>query len=178
MHRDGLNAVLHCSLGALDAHAFYFSYGCVVTWGLSERAELEMIRELKKASGPPKCCTWRSLAYGMCDDPRAKHGERPSVMVHPLRLCYGGDVSTRRPLPADTLCAGGARDPPSHTPPLLTHTPCAQAGHATSPLDDNEVDDFSYLMVLGARPSLQKDTITLSPEEIKEKLAISFALAQ
>ena len=43
MHRDGLNAVLHCSLSALDAHAFYFSYGCVVTWGLSERAELEMI---------------------------------------------------------------------------------------------------------------------------------------
>ena len=53
-----------------------------------------------------------------------------------------------------------------------------RANHAVSPLDDNEVDDFWYVTTPGAKPSLQKDTIQLSTEEIKEKLAISFALAQ
>ena len=30
-----------------DAHCFYFSYGCVVTWGLSEGQEAEMVALLK-----------------------------------------------------------------------------------------------------------------------------------
>jgi len=100
MHRDGLNAVLHCAITTLDAHAFYFSYGCIVTWGLSERAELELIKDLKRE------------------------------------------------------------------------------GHVAGPIEDSEVDDFWYVTALGAKPTLQKDTIQLSTEEIKEKLAISFALAQ
>ncbi|KAL3913976.1 MAG: hypothetical protein SGPRY_007791 [Prymnesium sp.] len=98
--RDGLNAVLHCSINALDAHAFYFSYGSIVTWGLSERAELNLISELK-----------------------------------------------------------------------ITN-------HVVNPLSDMEVDDFWYVTTVGAKPTLQKDTIQLSTEEIKEKLAVSFALAQ
>ena len=49
MHKDGLNAVLHCHEANGrdgDAHSFFFSYGCVVTWGLSEAAERERLQLL------------------------------------------------------------------------------------------------------------------------------------
>ena len=52
MHKDGLNAVLHCherNGRDGDAHSFFFSYGCVVTWGLSEAQERERLRLLSTA---------------------------------------------------------------------------------------------------------------------------------
>jgi len=61
MHKDGLNAVLHCheSNGREgDAHSFFFSYGCVVTWGLSEGQERERLKLLTTAG----CVQVRSAA--------------------------------------------------------------------------------------------------------------------
>ena len=51
LHKDGLNAVLHCEEarapgGEHVTHVFYFSYGCIVTWGLSEREEAERLQLL------------------------------------------------------------------------------------------------------------------------------------
>ena len=61
-YRDGLQMVLHTSPIADDVaspdgrsssessremHAFLFSYGCLVTWGWSEAAELDFIAEIK-----------------------------------------------------------------------------------------------------------------------------------
>ena len=108
MHKDGLNAVLHCqeSNGRDgDAHSFFFSYGCVVTWGLSEAQEREMLK-------------------------------------------------------------------------LLTTAGCAQ-----EPLDEHEVDDFGYTHQLqpsasGSKPGIAKDVVYLSTLDVREKLAVSFALAQ
>lgn len=114
MHKDGLNAVLHCveqhraseafshegrSEGR-SAHSFYFSYGCVVTWGLSEREERERLLML------------------------------------------------------------------------------AQHGFMIEPLSEEEVDDFGYTHLEGAKASIAKDVITLTSYQILEKLAISFGLAQ
>ena len=52
--------------------------------------------------------------------------------------------------------------------------------HAHEPLPDDEVefDDFGYVDGVGQKLSLLKDTIKLSSRETREKLAISFALAQ
>ena len=57
MHKDGLNAVLHCTEAPNGrdggAHSFFFSYGCVVTWGLSEAQEQERLQlQIAKRSYP------------------------------------------------------------------------------------------------------------------------------
>ena len=44
--------------------------------------------------------------------------------------------------------------------------------------DEVEFDDFGYVDGVGQKLSLLKDTIKLSSRETREKLAISFALAQ
>ena len=104
-YKDGLNGVVHCAMGQADdeeqPHVFFFSYGCVVTWGLSENQERRLL-----------------------------------------------DSVTR--------------------------------DHAHEPLPDDEVefDDFGYVDGVGQKLSLLKDTIKLSSRETREKLAISFALAQ
>ena len=104
-YKDGLNGVVHCAMGQADdeeqPHVFFFSYGCVVTWGLSENQERRLL-----------------------------------------------DSVTRN--------------------------------HAHEPLPDDEVefDDFGYVDGVGQKLSLLKDTIKLSSRETREKLAISFALAQ
>ena len=111
MHKDGLNAVLHCTEAPNGreggAHSFFFSYGCVVTWGLSEAQEQERLQ-------------------------------------------------------------------------LLTTAGCAQ-----ELLDENEVDDFGYThqatapsAAPGSKPGIAKDVVYLSTLDLREKLAISFALAQ
>ena len=107
MHKDGLNAVLHATEANGrdgDAHSFFFSYGCVVTWGLSEAQEREMLS-------------------------------------------------------------------------LLTTAGCAQ-----EVLDENEVDDFGYThmdpSLSGGKPGIAKDVVYLSTLDTREKLAVSFALAQ
>lgn len=62
MHKDGLNAVLHCAeqhrsegrFGGYEwrgAHSFYFSYGCLVTWGLTESEERERLSMLREGGG-------------------------------------------------------------------------------------------------------------------------------
>ena len=103
MHKDGLNAVLHCreSNGRDgDAHSFFFSYGCVVTWGLSEMSEAERLQLL------------------------------------------------------------------------------VTAGCAKEPIAEHEVDDFGYTHVAGGKAGLAKDVISLETLDVREKLAVSFALAQ
>jgi uncharacterized Rmd1/YagE family protein len=104
MHKDGINAVLHCLEGnghEGDAHSFYFSYGCVVTWGLSEAQERE-------------------------------------------RLI------------------------------LLSTAGCAQEA-----LAEHEVDDFGFTHAsASSKPGLIKDVVYLSTLDVREKLAVSFALAQ
>lgn len=103
MHKDGLNAVLHChevNGRDGDAHSFFFSYGCVVTWGLSEDQERERLR-------------------------------------------------------------------------LLATTGCAR-----EPIAEHEVDDFGYTHVPGCKAALAKDVVTLATLDVREKLAVSFALAQ
>ena len=103
MHKDGLNAVLHCiehASSGRDAHSFFFSYGCVVTWGLSEAEERERLR-------------------------------------------------------------------------LLADCGCSQ-----EPLTEHEVDDFGFAVSVEGKPSVAKDVISLGSHEVREKLAVSFALAQ
>lgn len=103
MHKDGLNAVLHCTEANGrdgDAHSFFFSYGCVVTWGLSEAQERERVM-------------------------------------------------------------------------LLAASGCAQ-----EPISEHEIDDFGYTHVPGCKPGVAKDVISLDSIDVREKLAVSFALAQ
>lgn len=104
-HKDGINYVLHCTEPDNGreggAHSFFFSYGCVVTWGLSERQEWERLQ-------------------------------------------------------------------------LLTTANCT-----VEPLDVHEADDFGYTHIAGVgKPAFVKDVLTLSTTDVREKLAVSFALAQ
>ena len=103
-YKDGLNYVLHCQEASNgqtgEAHSFFFSYGCVVTWGLSEQQELERLQ-------------------------------------------------------------------------LLSSSGCA-----IEPLEKREGDDFGYTHVPGCKPAFVKDVVTLATVDVREKLAVSFALAQ
>ena len=61
---------------------------------------------------------------------------------------------------------------------LLTTAGCAQ-----EPLAEHEVDDFGYTHQLqpsasGSKPGIAKDVVYLSTLDVREKLAVSFALAQ
>jgi len=103
MHKDGLNAVLQCvewCSAERDAHTFFFSYGCIVTWGLSEAEEKDRLQ-------------------------------------------------------------------------LLAEVNCLQ-----EPLSEVEVDDFGYVHNANTKPTVAKDIVTLSSTDVREKLAVSFALAQ
>ena len=52
------------------------------------------------------------------------------------------------------------------------------AGVAQEPLAEHELDDFGYVHSPGGKSSLAKDVISLETLDIREKLAVSFALAQ
>ncbi len=54
----------------------------------------------------------------------------------------------------------------------------SQQGFMLEPLSEEEVDDFGYTHVEGAKASIAKDVVTLSSYEVLEKLAVSFGLAQ
>ena len=54
----------------------------------------------------------------------------------------------------------------------------AVPGDESRTMDEVEFDDFGYVDGVGQKLSLLKDTIKLSSRETREKLAISFALAQ
>jgi len=81
MHKDGLNAVLHCiehSSSERDAHSFFFSYGCLVTWGLTEAEERERLRLLMSCG-----CAQEPLTEHEVDDfgyVHSSNGEgKPSI---------------------------------------------------------------------------------------------------
>ena len=106
MHKDGLNAVLHATEANGrdgDAHSFFFSYGCVVTWGSRRRRSAK------------------------CSPPHD-----------------GG------------LRAGGARRERGRRFRL----------HYMDP------------SLSGGKPGIAKDVVYLSTLDTREKLAVSFALAQ
>jgi uncharacterized Rmd1/YagE family protein len=56
---------------------------------------------------------------------------------------------------------------------LLAEVDCLQ-----EPLLEREVDDFGYVHNANAKPTVAKDIVTLSSTDVREKLAVSFALAQ
>lgn len=53
-----------------------------------------------------------------------------------------------------------------------------KAGCAQEPMAEHEVDDFGYTHAPGHKAGLAKDIITLETLDVREKLAVSFALAQ
>ena len=139
-------------------HCFFFSYGCVVLWGISENLELALVSILKQhyAQGALLKNEVRSAhphAAATPPSPRRQHDPTP-----PRRP----GAAPAPPPPLDPT--------PPYPPPFLLLLP---------PSLPSQVDDFGYVHALGAeRMTLHKDLLKLSTGDVGEKLAASFALAQ
>ena len=136
MHKDGLNAVLHCvernrppdaprHATPRDAHSFFFSYGCLVTWGLSEAEERARLRLLSESG-----CMQEPLSEHEVDD-------FGYVITETAKPSIAKDVVT---LSSREVMAGPCAHPlhtrprhtrPRHTSPLLHR--CARSSRCHSP---------------------------------------------